>query len=130
MINNCFTSKKKATNESDNASKNEVNVEPPEPTKSRKRRSLAGFSKEETPSRIKNIKRYNPSVDWRIITQIKINYTYITKNLWCNDELPCKEEYIIQLNMLKTIAKLFSHSKCYESYNVLSYNAKCYIRKV
>ena len=57
---------------------------------------------------IKNTEKYKPG-DWRKITQIKINYTHITKNWWCNSELLCKEEYIT-FGMLKILEKLFSHS--------------------
>ena len=71
-----------------------------EPKMSKKRTSLTEFSKEETPNRIKNMEKYKPSRDWRKITQIKIDYTDITK-IW-----------------------LFSHSKCYHSHNVLSDNIR------
>ena len=102
-------------------SDHEVEVEP---KMSKKRTSLTGFSKEETSNRIKNKGKYKPSSDWRKITQIKIDYTNITKIWWYNVELPCKEEYIIPFGMLKTLEKLFSHSKCYHSHNVLSDNVR------
>ena len=35
---------------------------------SKKRTSLTGFSKEETPYRIKNMEKYKRSGDWRQIT--------------------------------------------------------------
>ena len=112
MIRNYSTSKRKATNESDNVSKTEVG--PPEPKMSKKRTSLPQFSKEETPNIIKSMDKYKPSGDWRKITEIKTNYTYITKNWWYNDELLCKEKHIILFGMLKTFEKLISHSKCYQ----------------
>ena len=57
MISNYFTSKRKATNLSDNASKNKVGAS--EPKRSTKITSLTRFSKEETPNRIKNMENKN-----------------------------------------------------------------------
>ena len=57
MISNYFTSKRKATNLSDNASKNKVGLS--EPKRSTKITSLTRFSIEETPNRIKNMENKN-----------------------------------------------------------------------
>ena len=55
MFGNYFTSKRKATTESNSASKNKVTIGSPESKIFKKRKSLTGFSKEETPNRIKNM---------------------------------------------------------------------------
>ena len=57
MISNYFTSKRKATNLSDNASKNKVGLS--ELKRSTKITSLTRFSIEETPNRIKNMENKN-----------------------------------------------------------------------
>ena len=57
MISNYFTSKRKATNLSDNASQNKVGLS--EPKRSTKITSLTRFSKEETPNKIKNMENKN-----------------------------------------------------------------------
>lgn len=116
MITNFFTSNNKRSNQN-----NEIQTNPIGPTKAKKakkRSSLTGFSKDETPNRIKNMEKYKPAGDWRKTTQIKINYTYITKK-WIYNDLQCEEEYIIPFGMLKTMERLFSHKKCYQSFNVL-----------
>ena len=69
-----------------------------------------------TSNRIKNMKKYEPSGDWRKIIQLKINYTYMIKNWWYNYDLLCKKV------MLKTLEKLFSHLKFYQLYKVIADN--------
>ena len=70
------------------------------------------------------MEKYKLSGDWRKITQIKINNTYITKNWSYNNDLLWKKEFFIPFGMLQTLEKLFSHSKCYQSYKVLRDNVR------
>lgn len=74
MISNYLTSKRKATNVSDNAGNNEVGR--PEPKMSKKITSLIRFSREKTPNRIKDMEKYKPSGDWRKITQNQLHIYY------------------------------------------------------
>lgn len=120
MITNFFTRKRRTNPELNSSTANaEENIEPLEPKKSKKRSTLTGFPKKDTPSRIKNMEKYKPAGDWRKVTQIKINYTYLAKQ-WSYGDLQCKEEFIVPFGMLKIIEKLYSHNKCYNSFNVLS----------
>ena len=57
MISNYFTSKRKTTNKSVNASKNEVKVGPLKHEVYRKWTYLTAFSKEETPKRVENMEK-------------------------------------------------------------------------
>ena len=81
MISNYLTSKRKATNVSDNAGKNEVGR--PEPKMSKKITSLIRFSREKTPNRIKELEKNNSKSITHILLKVGVvvmNY-FVRKNI-------------------------------------------------
>ena len=99
MISNYFqTSKKRKSDQH-----GEPNLDPPAP-KNIKRSSLISFDKEEIPKQLETMRKYPSAKNWREFWQLKINYTYLTKN-WNYNDQHCKDMFFITyaLNTLKYI---------------------------
>ena len=86
--------------------------------KSKKRNELTAFSKTETPNRTNNMKKREPSGNWRCFKEIEINHSLISKD-WAYDEKAYSKLYICPYGMVKTLTKLYSHRKNYHAFNVL-----------
>ena len=86
--------------------------------KYKKRNELTGFSKTETPYRINNMKKWEPSGNWGCFKEIEINHSLISKD-WEYDGKANRELYICQQGMVNILTKLYSHRKNYHGFNIL-----------